>query len=164
VTEPQLSIIPVEARPYQGVAAGVATRLLAGMIDTLVVAGSMLAGYAGYLAVRFVISPRKFQVPDASLLLSGSAFLGVAIVYLTASWWISGRTVGNHVMGVRVVAGGRSLRPTRAFVRAVFCAVFPVGLFWCAVSPRGRSVQDLVLRTTVVYDWRPRATNRGPRP
>ena len=50
---------------------------------------------------------------------------------------------------------GRKLRVVGAFVRAVFCTAFPIGLLWCAVSPANRSVQDVVLRTSVVYDWTP---------
>ena len=34
--------------------------------------------------------------------------------------------------------------------------LFPLGLLWCAVDGSRRSVQDVVLRTTVVYDWQPR--------
>ena len=61
-------------------------------------------------------------------------------------------------MGLRVVnSRGRRLNPLIALARAVFCAFFPIGLFWCAVSRKRRSVQDLVLRTSVVYDWNPRA-------
>jgi hypothetical protein len=30
---------------------------------------------------------------------------------------------------------------------------FPVGLFWIVVSRDNRSVQDLLLRSAVVYDW-----------
>jgi uncharacterized RDD family membrane protein YckC len=33
---------------------------------------------------------------------------------------------------------------------------FPVGLLWCAADPARRSVQDIVLRTSVVYNWLPR--------
>jgi len=67
-------------------------------------------------------------------------------------------------MGVRVAAGqGAPLRLPRAFLRAALCTVFPVGLLWCAVNPKRRSVQDLVLWTSVVYDWLPRASNRKPR-
>jgi hypothetical protein len=36
--------------------------------------------------------------------------------------------------------------------------LFPILLLWVAVSRQNRSVQDLVLRTSVVYDW----TARGP--
>ena len=40
-----------------------------------------------------------------------------------------------------------------ALARAMFCAVFPLGLLWTAVSRENRSVADLLLRTSVVYDW-----------
>jgi hypothetical protein len=35
----------------------------------------------------------------------------------------------------------------------VLCVVFPIGLLWVAVSQDNRSAQDILLRTTVVYDW-----------
>jgi hypothetical protein len=53
---------------------------------------------------------------------------------------------------------GRRLGPLRSLMRAGFCVVFPIGLFWCVISPERRSVQDLVLWTRVVYDWMPRPT------
>jgi hypothetical protein len=31
--------------------------------------------------------------------------------------------------------------------------VFPIGLLWTAVSRENRSLADLLLRTSVVYDW-----------
>jgi uncharacterized RDD family membrane protein YckC len=56
-------------------------------------------------------------------------------------------------MGLRVtdVSGGR-LHWSRAAARAVFYVLFPLGLGWVLVSARNRSVQDVVLRTEVVYD------------
>jgi uncharacterized RDD family membrane protein YckC len=57
--------------------------------------------------------------------------------------------MGLHVVDRR----GRNLRLGLALARAVFCVTFPVGLVWVAVSRENRSVQDLVLRTSVVYDW-----------
>ena len=60
-------------------------------------------------------------------------------------------------MGLRVVGRrGRRLGPLRSLLRAAFCVFFPIGLFWCIVSPERRSVQDVVLWTRVVYDWMPR--------
>ena len=41
-----------------------------------------------------------------------------------------------------------------AVPRALLYLVFPVGLLWILVDRRNRSLQDLVLRTTVIYDWR----------
>jgi hypothetical protein len=34
---------------------------------------------------------------------------------------------------------------------------FPIGLAWAIISRRNRSVQDVVLRTIVIYDWSVRA-------
>jgi hypothetical protein len=39
-----------------------------------------------------------------------------------------------------------------AAARAFFCTVFPLGLLWVLVSQRNHSVQDVLLRTAVVYD------------
>ena len=47
------------------------------------------------------------------------------------------------------------LGPIRAFVRAVLYAVFPLGLLWCAISAKRHSLQDVALRTQVVYAWLP---------
>jgi uncharacterized RDD family membrane protein YckC len=44
----------------------------------------------------------------------------------------------------------------RSLLRAVTCVVFPIGLFWAALSKRNASVQDLVFGTSVVYDWHER--------
>jgi uncharacterized RDD family membrane protein YckC len=68
-------------------------------------------------------------------------------------------------MGLRVVNGrGRRMRPWTAVLRAGFCVLFPIGLFWVVVSPQNRSVQDVVLRTQVRYDWAVRMNNRGATP
>ena len=61
------------------------------------------------------------------------------------------------MLGLRVVSSRDAGLPLwRAFVRAILCALFPIGLFWSAVSSRNESVQDLLVRTTVVYDWGPK--------
>ena len=46
-----------------------------------------------------------------------------------------------------------------ALLRAAFCVAFPIGLFWCVVSRKNRSVQDVVLRTSVIHDWANRASS-----
>jgi uncharacterized RDD family membrane protein YckC len=76
-------------------------------------------------------------------------------LYLADSWTVTGRTYGDHLLGLRVVvsASDRLLPPARALVRAMLCVVFPIGLFWIALSRRNRSVSDLLVGSTVVYDW-----------
>jgi uncharacterized RDD family membrane protein YckC len=165
VNEAELSIIPLEARPYQGTTAGVVTRLAASSIDGLVVATALLLAYAGSALFRFLVAPRSFEFPEPTLLLSVVGYLDVLVLYLTGAWSISGRTFGDHIMGIRVVTEGRRRPPpVRAFIRAVLCAIFPVGVLWCAVNARRRSVQDLVVRTSVIYDWLPRPHTVGHTP
>jgi uncharacterized RDD family membrane protein YckC len=83
--------------------------------------------------------------------------LGVLILYLTVAWWFGGRTYGDLVMGLRVVTrNGGPVHLVVALLRAVACVLFPLGLLWVAFSRDLRSVQDVVLRTSVVYDWQHR--------
>jgi uncharacterized RDD family membrane protein YckC len=146
--------VPVEARPFQGARAGLVSRVAANTVDFGVVAGVLAGGYLAFAALRFLWSSRTFSFPTAPfglLLLLGAA---VAVVYLTGSWMTTGRTYGDHLLGLRVLnPWGQRLRIGGALLRALAYVVFPIGLFWVAVSRENRSVQDVLLRTSVVYDW-----------
>jgi uncharacterized RDD family membrane protein YckC len=100
------------------------------------------------------LNPRGFSFPTFSfgaLLLAGGFIL---FLYLTLGWWLTGRTYGNRLMGLRVVnMSGNRLHLPGAMLRSAFCVVFPIGLFWVLVSPANRSVQDVVIRTSVIHDW-----------
>jgi uncharacterized RDD family membrane protein YckC len=153
VTAP-VSRIPKEARPFQGRRAGLATRVLAAVIDFLVLLALLAGGYAVWAAAIFLWSPARFSLPTPSRPVVVVVGYVVVIAYLTFCWRISGRTYGDQVIGLRVVGrGGRQLGLATALVRAAVCVVFPVGLLWTAVSRENRSVADLLLRTHVVYDW-----------
>jgi uncharacterized RDD family membrane protein YckC len=146
--------VPREARSYQGTSAGVVTRLAAGIVDVLLVALALGGSYVALVGARFVLEPRSFHMPDPSFLWSMTVFLGYLVVYLTVAWWMAGRTIGDHLWGVRVTTrGGGRLGLPLALARAVTCALFPIGLLWCAVDRDRRSLHDLLLRTSVVYDW-----------
>ncbi len=157
MTEGGFSPVPREARPYQGQRAGLVTRMVAAVIDGVVVGLVLLVGYAAFAVLLFMVDPRNFTFPEVQLLFSLTAAFLVLVVYLTIAWWISGRSYGCLVMGLRVVGyRGENLRLFGALVRALFCAVFPIGLLWVAASRQNRSVQDTFLRTSVIYDWQPR--------
>lgn len=153
--------VPVEARAYQGQRAGVVSRTLAGVIDFGVAFAVVAAGYLGWAGLLFLLDPTRFTFPTVKplyLVLAGGAFL---FLYLTVSWALNGQTYGAHVMGLRVVNfRGQRLRPVGAMLRSAFCVLLPIGLFWCAVSHQNRSVQDVALRTSVIYDWQPRRSRR----
>jgi uncharacterized RDD family membrane protein YckC len=138
----------------RGQQAGVVTRSLANVVDVLVVALLLVGGYAGVVAVRFLLHPTGFTLPSPgarTMLLIG---LGVLAVYFAVTWAIVGGTYGDRLLGLRVVTGaGEPLHWGRSALRAVLCVVFPIGLLWVAASQDNRSVQDLLLRTSVVYDW-----------
>lgn len=149
-----VSAIPAEGRPYQGQRAGLVTRMTAAVIDGIVVVLVMTAMYLGIAGALFLVNPRTFSFPDVRLVASLAVAFVVLVVYFTVAWSITGRTYGDHVMGLRVVGVFHErMRPVAAFVRAVFCAIFPIGLLWVAASPTNRSLQDTVLRTSVIYDW-----------
>jgi uncharacterized RDD family membrane protein YckC len=159
-----LSAVPPRARPFQGQRAGIVTRMAANIVDLLVVAGIVVVIYAAIAGIGFLLNPSNFHWPDG--LGAGLPAVGAVVLvpYLTLCWRITGRTYGDALFGLRVVnSKDERLRVPRALLRAFFCAVFPIGVLWVAVSSRNRSVQDVVLRTSVIYDWVPR-TDASPEP
>jgi uncharacterized RDD family membrane protein YckC len=152
--EAHASAIPYEARAYQGLRAGIVSRLLANTIDAGVLVVVLGALYLAVAAGLFLLRPASFDFP--TLPFRGVLLLGgvILVVYLTLSWVATGRTYGDRVLGLRVVnRRGDRLGYTAALLRALACVVFPLGLFWIVVSTANLSLQDLVLRTSVVYDW-----------
>ena len=148
---------PPVARGMQGQRAGVVSRFIADAIDLLVIVAAVIGVYFAISGARFLLHPRQFTWPEVSALHLGALGWILLIAYLTIGWANTGRTWGKSVLGLRVVSSRDAGLPLwRAFVRASLCALFPIGLFWSAVSSRNESVQDLILRTTVVYDWGPR--------
>jgi len=148
------STIPPTARPHQGKPAGLISRGLAAGVDLVIVVIALLAMYAGWATATFLIRPAKFQFPEPSILFGLVAGFAVLTVYLSLGWTLTGRTYGDHLMGLRVVdRTGSRLHLPRASLRALLCAVFPIGLAWSAFSARSLSLQDILLHTSVTYDW-----------
>ncbi len=155
-----VNAVPREGRPFQGLRAGVVSRVLANTVDFLVVLGVLVGCWIGWAAVLLMWRKSQFEVPIPSLGLAIVAGGWLMFLYFTVSWATTGRSYGDHLLGLRVVnLRGRRLRPTGAVLRAGFCVLFPIGLFWCVVSRENRSLQDVALRTSVVYDWQ-----TGPEP
>ena len=143
-----------EARALQGHRAGFASRVVADVLDLGV---AWLLGLAMLLTVgvvRYLLTGPPLRVPVLPNWLDASAFAAVAVAYLTFSWAATGRSVGKQVAGLRVVErAGHRLSLWRSFTRAVLYVLFPAGLLWILASRRNASLQDLIVRTAVVYDW-----------
>jgi len=122
-------------------------------VDLAVVALAVTAGYAGVAATRFLLNPAGFSFPETStrtLLLAG---LCVQAVYFAVTWAVVGGTYGDRLLELRVTDDrGARLGWKRCAVRSLLCTVFPIGLLWVLLSGENRSVQDVLLRTSVVYD------------
>ena len=146
--------IPLGARSVQGHRAGIVTRALAAGVDAFVGVVAVALAYAGAVAAYFVLGPRTFRFPDPGFGLLLVAFLGFLVCYLALAWATTGRSYGARLLGLRVVnsRGGR-LRPWVALARALLCVFIPVVLLWVVVSPENRSGADILLRSSVVYDW-----------
>jgi uncharacterized RDD family membrane protein YckC len=151
---PKVDAVPWEARPFQGQRAGVVTRTAANILDSLLVVGILACGYAAWCALRFLVNPKQFSLPTVSFLAALICGGVVLFTYFTVAWATTGRTFGDQQLGLRVVSpGGDPLRWPVSVIRAGFCVLLPIGLYWAVLSPTNRSVQDAVLRTSVVYDW-----------
>lgn len=159
----EVSAIPVEARAFQGRPAGLVSRFVANTIDSVVVVVVIVGGWLGWNGTKFFLDPRGFDFSEPRPAFTVTVFMLVSGVYLTFAWAFPQRTYGDHVMGLRVVGRkGRRPRFVVAAARATFYIFFPVGLLWCVINPERRSIQDVVLRTAVHYDWRPRARAAAP--
>ncbi|POX37046.1 RDD family protein [Streptomyces sp. Ru73] len=140
----------------QGQAAGLVSRAVAAVVDALAVLALGLAALLAAGAVRFMVAGPPFTLPHLPPRLSTACAAVLAVGYLTVSWLTAGRTAGGRLMGLRVAGrSGRPLGPGRALLRAVLCVAFPWGLLWIPLGRYGRSLQDLIVASTVVHDWYP---------
>ena len=161
-----LPALPTDAIGFQGERAGLVSRAIAAAIDVLLVFLFVLATIAVLWMLSFIVNPgttdfsgslqesaaRVDRTPSVlSMVLYGYT---INVLYWTVFWALSGRTIGNLIMGLRVVnRKGRHPGWVGAFLRALFCTAFPIGLVWVVFSGGNRSIQDIVLRTSVIYDW-----------
>ena len=153
--------LPRAARQYQGDRAGFVSRVVAAGIDVTLIFIVVLGTVAVLWMLSFILDPTSTgdamfgstnRVPELLPLVVYGYFLNW--LYWTVCWATSGRTLGNLVMGLRVINfRGVHMRWGGAAVRSLFCTGFPVGLLWVVISGANRSVQDVVLRTSVIYDW-----------
>jgi uncharacterized RDD family membrane protein YckC len=141
----------------QGQRAGIVSRFLADAIDFFVVIAALIGVHLAVNGFRFLLLPRNFSwIKPSGLYLVTLGWI-LLIVYLTIGWANTGRTFGKRLLGLRLVTARDGRVPLwRSFIRACLYALFPIGLFWSVISGTNASVQDHIVRTQVVYDWRPK--------
>ena len=143
----------------QGLRAGFASRITAAAVDVLVVFIAFLLALAGWAVAVYLVTDDPLDLPDPGAVATGMGMAALLVVVLTVAWSGSGRTIGNSLVGLRVVTErGNDVRWPRALTRAVIVVALPgVSMLWILVSRKNAGVHDLVCRTTVIYDWRPRS-------
>jgi uncharacterized RDD family membrane protein YckC len=116
--------------------------ILIGVLVLVVVAGARSVGLGG-----FTIETPPSPVREI-------LFAVLFVLYAAYGWSLNGRTPGQALLGLRTLGpGARQLSFWRAAARAALYVVFPAGLLWVVISRKNLSVQDIVLRTSVVYEW-----------
>ena len=160
-TDARARIVPMDAirsdyaRERQGVRAGFATRALAAGLDIVAIMaiGFLISLVVGFF--QFMFAAEAFALPELTRGAALSFTGGLAVLYYTLSWTTTGRSVGDAIMGLRVVTeSGNRVRLVRSFLRAiVVTAIGTPCLFWAIVSKKNAALFDLPLKTTVVYDW-----------
>jgi uncharacterized RDD family membrane protein YckC len=146
--------VPTDARLHRRRGAGIVSRLIAAGVDLFVVICLLLSGYAGWSVLLFILQTRTFTFPRPAPALVVVAYGIVAISYLAITCWVNGRSYGQHVMGLRVTTPrGDRLHFPRALMRAAVCICFPIGLLWVVVSRHNAAAHDVLLHTSVNYDW-----------
>ena len=144
------------AQQLQGSRAGFFSRAVASGTDVLLVLCVYIGGFvvASISWDLFFSQSVSLSVPPHWL--NELIVWILLVVYLSAGWGSSGRTLGKQMMGLRVVCSdGSRLRFPRAFLRAVLCAtIFPV-LLLALVNRRNKGLEDVIFGTVVAYDWLP---------
>jgi uncharacterized RDD family membrane protein YckC len=146
-------------RELQGTRAGFVTRVLAAAVDVVLVFLLLLAAFGAFGVLEYLVSDQPLDLPDPGAVWSSALFLVILVVVLTEAWSGSGRTIGDALLGLRVVTeSGARLSWKRAVARAVLLVIIPVvSMLWILVSRKNAGLHDLVCRTTVIYEWRTHA-------
>jgi uncharacterized RDD family membrane protein YckC len=142
--------VPALASDVRGDRAGVWRRMIAGLLDILVVAlisAPIAAGIESAAGTRS--DPRVIG-------LMGGIALAVMFSYLTVSIALTGRTLGMRLLSLRTIDVRTGLIPTggQAMKRAVgyifSLATFGLGIIYALIDREGRTMHDRFSKTIVI--------------
>jgi uncharacterized RDD family membrane protein YckC len=142
--------------------AGPVTRLIAFIIDSLIVTTGFTLIVAGFSYLVELVTDLQVEVEGRGIWYV-IGFASWAFFYLWISIAVFGKTPGKTIMGVRVVRadGSIELHGSQAFLRAITYplsfVIFGIGLLGIVFGRERRAWHDHLARTAVVYDWGSRA-------
>jgi len=145
------------ARDVQGRRAGFVSQAVGVVLDAGVIFLIDAAALAVFGFVRFLLTNRDFEMPQAGPVGNLVLVFVIGVAVLSSAWSGSGRAPGMALLGLRVVGrDGERLSSRRAFWRAVLAVpTLGLGVLWVLVSRKNKSIYDIVCGSAVVYAWRP---------
>lgn len=164
---PLLAANPAVGQTLAGHYAGFASRALAFIVDItlLMVVLSLATTFISALVSLFDLDVLigRFMTSQGLSGVVATALAGISgtlviTAYGVVGWSLNGQTVGNLVMGVRVVKadGGRvsfSRAATRMLGAYLSGFLLLLGFFWAIFDKRRQGWHDKLAGTVVVYDW-----------
>ncbi|MGE5287252.1 MAG: RDD family protein, partial [Micromonosporaceae bacterium] len=93
---------------------------------------------------------------------SGTAVFSIVdcaafLLYCAVAWRLAGRTIGQALLGLRVVrTDGRPLKAPACLLRAagyMLSAILLLGFVWVCFASRRQGFHDKIARSVVIYDW-----------
>jgi uncharacterized RDD family membrane protein YckC len=166
---------PTTPSNLQGRAAGLVSRLVAFVIDVILI--SILIRATGWLLedVRMVTGT-YFALPGLTPASAGTASIQVTVIggllmsaaYFLFFWALAGVTPGKGLMGLRVVTrDGRPLSLVRSAVRLfgylVSLPLYAMGYWWIAIDNWREAWHDKRAKTAVLYTWDAHPSDRSLR-
>ncbi len=136
--------------------AGFTTRLVAFVLDRLIVVGLLALSVPAWRFIEAALPLTPFT--DA---LGKAIIVALPLVfsslYNISFWLLAGQTPGKRIMGLRVIrTDGRRIGLLSAVVRDLaywLSALLFLGFLWILVDERRQGWHDKLARTLVVYSW-----------
>lgn len=155
-----------EVLTWRGHYAGFASRLMAVIIDLLILAVALAVTYVLYTIVFVNLTSFYYMlfgkdpnaVPGLSIIVTISIVFVTFAFYFIFFWTAVGSTIGGIIIGVRIV-NSQGKNPTIWQSTVRYLAEFfipPFGMFgsiWIIFSRRRRALFDRFAGTFVIYAW-----------
>jgi uncharacterized RDD family membrane protein YckC len=159
---------PLRAVSLRGHYAGFATRMIAFVLDLIILSVSVLffswfihstfqvlliEGMAKY--IKWIGSILDF-ISDPTV--TGIASICFIIFYYVFFWTFSGQTIGKAIMGIKIIPNnGARMSIIRSLIRyfgyLISTILFGLGFLWILVDERRLAWHDRLAGTCVVYVW-----------
>lgn len=159
-----------DVESLEGQYAGFVTRMIAFVIDILIINVSVLVVtgvvllilnffYQLYMLLPWAPTGRAGNFSSwASGLVALLTLIFMLWLYPTIFWMISGQTFGKRIMGLRVVRmNGEEMTLARGLLRVLgyLLSALPIflGFIWVIFSDKRRGWHDMLSGTCVIYSW-----------